>query len=687
MAPPKRALPKLLPKNPSSSDGQGTQAGPSLNVDLPRKRRAVALACEGCRKRRIKCDGVRPQCGSCEVRDQNCIFNEPAALDQAEREQLTKYQSVIELLHQGSAAESAQALQRIRQSSHSDDAISSIAAARLLLPAPSSAVAATTAAASSSKADNTEAPRGHGFIGREKRRLLSPHEDSSFMFETQYLVDARDRFVNGDFFIDVSARNRHLPLSRWTAVSSDDELMGHLLNMFFTWDNVVERTLYRPILEEDIAAMNPQAASSQPGSFCTRFLVSALLAASCLYTMDPITFKDSGDSSSRGRLWADEAESLLKESDKPSITLLQGLYCLFVYEGNIGIGTKALKHFLRSMDVYKALNNSLDELQYPGAADEERIQREKQAISWCMWGVYCCEWRSSQALGFRKLAQKPKVTKAWRSRDFPLLQPHCVGYWWSAYPMSHRMQKSMQVEVREVDVLLSEMAEDALDFLFPGEGNLPPVASPQRCLEIYDAFIDWKLSLPSRLRLEDAILPSTILLHIVLEVMLTAMLRPFSHMTKEQFGRFDPRQRCFTHACSLMSIIWTFRAFCQIRLEYYLVHPLGSAAYIVLGEAEDAPARMDVLVRACQCLHEMKVSLPLAIDVLSGIRAAFLRYKLPVPAFMKKYFESLQHRKDGLMHHTVASLLPSSIEAGRTGSGEEFQLQQLLDGFDSIDID
>ncbi|KAH7131631.1 hypothetical protein B0J13DRAFT_562966 [Dactylonectria estremocensis] len=150
----------------------------------------------------------------------------------------------------------------------------------------------------------------------------------------------------------------------------------------------------------------------------------------------------------------------------------------------------------------------------------------------------------------------------------------------------------------------------------------------------------------------------------VLELMLTAILRPFSRMTKEQFGRFDPRQRCFTHACSLVTAIWSFRTFSHVRLESWLVHPLGTSAYIALREAEDAPTRMDILVRVCQCLHEMQVSLPLATGVLSGIHAAFLKYKLPVPEYMKKYFELLQYRKDGLMHHAVVVLLPSSTEVG-----------------------
>jgi hypothetical protein len=70
----------------------------------------------------------------------------------------------------------------------------------------------------------------------------------------------------------------------------------------------------------------------------------------------------------------------------------------------------------------------------------------------------------------------------------------------------------LQVEVRTVDVALSEIVEEALDFVYPEEGKLPPQANTQRALEIYDKFIAWKYSCPSRIRFEEATVPSAILL-------------------------------------------------------------------------------------------------------------------------------------------------------------------------------
>lgn len=72
----------------------------------------------------------------------------------------------------------------------------------------------------------------------------------------------------------------------------------------------------------------------------------------------------------------------------------------------------------------------------------------------------------------------------------------------------------MKVEIREADCQLSELAEGALDYLYPIPDGSPdsPGANVARAIELYDALVHWKFSLPARLRLEDAILPSAILL-------------------------------------------------------------------------------------------------------------------------------------------------------------------------------
>ena len=123
--------------------------------------------------------------------------------------------------------------------------------------------------------------------------------------------------------------------------------------------------------------------------------------------------------------------------------------------------------------------------------------------------------RASQPLGFRKLAGKPLFAKTWVEDDFPLSKPESSGFWWSPYPMSLQTQRSLKVELREVDVTLAEIAEEALEFITPDENSRPATEHPTRALELYDAVIRWQYSLPDRIRFEEAALPSTILVQSV----------------------------------------------------------------------------------------------------------------------------------------------------------------------------
>ncbi|CEI60173.1 unnamed protein product [Fusarium venenatum] len=653
----KKRFPPLLPR-PSAQSTANDLARPT--TELRKRRQAVTIACNNCKKRKTKCDGHRPRCGPCLRKDLDCEFVEKEDPTSRENDKrlLSTYQTVFELIRQGNHEESTKVVQRIRDADNVQDAANSIVGAKALMqmPAPNDA----SVLEKRPSRDNLSFEELHP----KRRQLRSPQEDSNFMFEKQYMTDPRDKYVDSNMFVDVLARE--LPLSRWTTVSQDDRQMNHLLTMFFTRDNIVERAIYRPIFEEDTIAIDPHLANNYPRNFCSAFLVNALLAASCLYTLDPAFFKEPQDSSTRGRRWADEAETLLQKIETPSIPLLQGLYSLFVYEGVIGEGTKSVNYFLRAMDVYKELNDTWT-MHRHGGADDARLDRERHAISWCLWGFYCCEWLlDSESWLANPRSKEPGLTMVFL---YPIPTASATG--------GFRIQY----------VELSEIAEETLDFIYPEEGQLPPQANTRRALEIYDKYVAWKYSCPSRIRFADATVPSVILLHVGVEVMFTVLLRPFSHMSKQKFGRFDPKERCLAHAHSIMSTIWTFRSFAHIRFEYWLSHVTGTAAYIVLRDAGDSPVQMDTLIRACQCLEEMKVSFPIAIDVLAGISAAFRRFKVQIPSYMSHYFDKVQYRRDGLLHHAVAALLPSESEVGRIGSGAEVQLQELLDEFGDMGID
>ncbi|KAI3572677.1 fungal-specific transcription factor domain-containing protein [Fusarium oxysporum f. sp. albedinis] len=57
-----------------SQTGQDMAARTENETAPPRKRQKIGLACEECRSRKVRCDGLRPECSACKRREKVCIY-------------------------------------------------------------------------------------------------------------------------------------------------------------------------------------------------------------------------------------------------------------------------------------------------------------------------------------------------------------------------------------------------------------------------------------------------------------------------------------------------------------------------------------------------------------------------------------------------------------------------------------
>lgn len=169
------------------------------------------------------------------------------------------------------------------------------------------------------------------------------------------------------------------------------------------------------------------------------------------------------------------------------------------------------------------------------------------------------------------------------------------------------------------------------------------------------------------------------------ELLLSDILRPFSHLTKMQFGPFDPKDRCYAHCISLIETIWTFRALSSLRGEYWYIPMLATVAFMTLREHTESPMLTETLVKACKCLHEMSSIYPLASDALSAIRGAFKRIGIVVPIYLQAFLDTgVGHTTDGLLHHAAAKLMPHLHLSNESSS--EIRYQELLDELDDVEL-
>jgi hypothetical protein len=73
-------------------------------------------------------------------------------------------------------------------------------------------------------------------------------------------------------------------------------------------------------------------------------------------------------------------------------------------------------------------------------------------------------------------------------------------------------QNALKGEIFDAECDLTEITEQILDFLTTLEAGWPPRRNTQRALELYTELTRWKYSLSERFRMENAVLPSAILL-------------------------------------------------------------------------------------------------------------------------------------------------------------------------------
>ncbi|KAH6949622.1 hypothetical protein DER45DRAFT_606568 [Fusarium avenaceum] len=660
----------LLPVPSSANNSSQSQPFDSSSTlfsseKLPKRQRiGTQLACNECRRKKVRCDGQHPSCSRCIVAGWECRYAaHPHELQSAAikrkydelQERMVDYENLYDTLRTRQPEEVEEILRRIQAGGDVKSVMEDIQEGNQLLELTSSlaftpqqlpvqSVPSHQAVPYESLAGDPQAqlPAREGPLSFGQLRLTSPYGHPQQVLEEPW-KETQYRYAEDRVSIDLPGYA--LPISRWTTVSNDDKLLSHLLMLFWTWDTICSRIIDRTILEEDLKSLDPLSPSSSPPAmllFCSPFLINALLAVSCLYTKNQATFHVLGDLNSRGKAFAIEAvRQLALEDTGPSLPVVQGLALMHIYEGALGSGVTASGYHSRMQARYLALR--LEEI--PRSADITiagvRQRTEAHALSWIAWGFCIWDQKSIHGLCRRSVIRKPKRPKSWRDQaTSPLYKNFNPGYWWFPYPVSVVPQNALRGEIFDAECDLTELTEQIINFLTPLEEGWPPQRNTQRALELYKELTRWKYSLSERLRVENAVLPSAILLHLNIELLIISVLRPFEDLTKEEFGPFDPVTMSYVHASNAMWIMWHFRALYTLRNEHYMIQAASICAFRVLFGIEASTIQLETFAKACRALIELGESFPAAKEVILSIDSVAKKQQLELPSYINEYLSS-----------------------------------------------
>ena len=119
------------------------------------------------------------------------------------------------------------------------------------------------------------------------------------------------------------------PSGTWTSITSDINLVQHLLALYFCWEYPTFASLSKEHFLRDF--QNGQH------RFCSPILVNALLALGCRFSTQPMTRANPNDPYSSGDHFFKESQRLFyQETDHHSLTTIQALGIMSIREASCG---------------------------------------------------------------------------------------------------------------------------------------------------------------------------------------------------------------------------------------------------------------------------------------------------------------------------------------------------------------
>ena len=154
---------------------------------------------------------------------------------------------------------------------------------------------------------------------------------------------------------------------QWTRVTADEQLMRHLLNLYFTWVHPVHMLFSELDFLEDFA--------SRKRTYCSSALVNAIFAMAC-HLLD-----DHGDYAAGKDLDAEtlregfmnEARNLTQPEDYTKMTAIQAFAVMFLVDLSSGKALKATGYLRLAADGLRSMNDS---------------EHSAESVELSSWGVH-----------------------------------------------------------------------------------------------------------------------------------------------------------------------------------------------------------------------------------------------------------------------------------------------------------
>ena len=297
------------------------------------------------------------------------------------------------------------------------------------------------------------------------------------------------------------------PYCSWTTVTSDPELVQHLISMYFCWHYSFFTTLPKNLFMQEFQAGKPPPGSSRRMQYCTPLLVNAMLALGCHFTSLPVARAVRDDSATAGDHFFREAKRLIMEEDLhevPALATVQALALMSVREAGCGREAKGWVYSGMSFRMACDLGLNLG-LHSKDAIDEA----EEDARRITFWGCFLFDKCWSNYMGRMPQLSNNIITVP-KFDVFPVEDAET----WSAYTDSGFSQAHSQPSrTRAVALQISKLCEISSDLMrsFYNPTEMDKTKGKQTELkklsEIHVRLETWRRELPKELEPKEGGLP------------------------------------------------------------------------------------------------------------------------------------------------------------------------------------
>ncbi|KAL7917956.1 hypothetical protein ACQKWADRAFT_265301 [Trichoderma austrokoningii] len=588
--------PQPIVTEPTVLEETGTAAAPVPSPEPPPAeggaeggrpvRKTINVACESCRRRKIKCDGVRPRCGGCESREIVCQYpslyrgeNFTAALKRRyleENEKTTSFQEIFSTLQGCSDQDAMTVFNLVRQGVDPRYVLRQLKECDLV----------------SQLAVVPETRRRYQFpyLPTMPIRLQTPDNLylKSVLYETVFLQpddEGGDGASNSSLadtrlghYYNVYMRPYHAaqvldPLielvkpSKWTAVIADDRLMRTLLRAYLLHEYPTF-----PVFHKDIFF---QAMINNDRRFCSPLLVNVLLAEAChCHVGIPNREQFWVPQSLRYRFLAEATRLWELEHTRVDLVTVQAatlLNLVYSHNGMDSIGEVYLAHAIHKAQQLNLFGDH-------ATIDDQRMFHARVFSAWALFN-----WQCIQSYYYYR-APMVRYPPAIPLPD-PEMHPFWYGDFMLKYPLSSTLVPAQCGQhfkaVSGLRTIIHEMAS-------VGYGQPPDsMDASQTALSIFWKLEQWFLALPAALSPQNIVFPWQLKLHMETHLATILFSSKQTGISEPSIIKKETSERTAAHAASLLETI--------TRL-YYIRHSFEFCdAFLTIHLSFVAGAAMDAL--------------------------------------------------------------------------------------------